>query len=48
VIFVLGGVRRSAGARSDDGQAIEKGAEVAIERYEDGIAYVRRWEEFTR
>jgi membrane protein implicated in regulation of membrane protease activity len=48
VIFVLGGVRRSAGARSDDGQAIEKGTEVAIERYEDGIAYVRRWEEFTR
>ncbi len=48
VIFSLGGVRRGAGARSDDGKAIEKGAEVVIERYEKGIAYVRRWEEFTR
>jgi hypothetical protein len=48
VIFALGGVRRGAGARSDDGKAIEKGAEVVIERYEKGIAYVRRWEEFTR
>ena len=42
VIFSLGGVRRGAGARSDDGKAIEKGAEVVIERYEKGIAYVRR------
>jgi hypothetical protein len=48
VIFSLGGVRRGAGARSDDGKPIEKGAEVVIERYEKGIAYVRRWEEFTR
>jgi membrane protein implicated in regulation of membrane protease activity len=48
VIFSLGGVRRCAGARSEDGQPIEKGAEVAIERYEKGIAYVRRWDEFTK
>jgi len=48
VIFSLGGVRRSFGARCEDGAAIEKGAEVVIERYEKGIAYVRRWEEFTR
>lgn len=48
VIFSLAGVRRCAGARSEDGQPIEKGAEVAIERYEKGIAYVRRWEEFTK
>jgi membrane protein implicated in regulation of membrane protease activity len=47
VIFSLGGVRRSFGARCDEG-AIEKGAEVVIERYDKGIAYVRRWEEFTR
>jgi membrane protein implicated in regulation of membrane protease activity len=47
VIFVLGGVRRSTGARSDDGKPIAKGAEVAIERYENGIAYVKPWEEFT-
>ena len=48
VIFSLGGVRRSSGARCDDGATIEKGAEVVIERYDKGIAYVRRWEEFTR
>jgi membrane protein implicated in regulation of membrane protease activity len=47
VIFSLGGVRRCAGARSDDGMPVEKGAEVVIERYEKGIAYVKRWEEFT-
>jgi membrane protein implicated in regulation of membrane protease activity len=48
VIFSLGGVRRSFGARCDDGAAIEKGTEVVIERYDKGIAYVRRWDEFTR
>ena len=48
IIFSLAGVRRCAGARCDDGKAIEKGAEVVIERYEKGIAYVKRWEEFTR
>jgi membrane protein implicated in regulation of membrane protease activity len=47
VIFSLGGVRRCAGARSEDGAIVEKGAEVVIERYEKGIAYVKRWEEFT-
>jgi len=48
VIFSLAGVRRGAGARCEDGKPIEKGAEVVIERYEKGIAYVRRWDEFTR
>ena len=48
IIFPLAGVRRCAGARSDDGNAIEKGAEVVIERYEKGIAYVKKWEEFTK
>ena len=47
VVFLLGGVRRSAGARADDGKPIEKGAEVVIERHENGIAYVKRWDEFT-
>jgi len=47
VIFSLGGVRRCAGARSENGVPVEKGAEVVIERYEKGIAYVKRWEEFT-
>ena len=48
IIFSLAGARRCAGARCDDGKPLEKGAEVVIERYEKGIAYVKRWEEFTR
>jgi asparagine N-glycosylation enzyme membrane subunit Stt3 len=48
IIFPLGGGRRCAGARSEDGKPIEKGAEVVIERYEKGIAYVKRWEEFVK
>ena len=48
IIFSLGGARRCAGARCEDGKPLEKGAEVVIERYEKGIAFVKRWEEFTR
>lgn len=46
VIFEQHGLRRSAGARSEDGTAIEKGSEVVISRYEKGIAYVKKWNEF--
>ena len=48
IIFPVDGVRRCAGARSSDGKAIERGTEVVIERYEKGIAYVKRWEEFSK
>ena len=48
VIFEQHGIRRSLGARSDDGVSIAKGAEVVISRYENGIAYVKSWEEFTK
>lgn len=48
IIFSLAGVRKCSGARTDDGKPIEKGAEVVIERYEKGIAYVKRWEEFSK
>ena len=48
VIFEQNSVRKSLAARSADGQPVAKGTEVAIERYEDGIAYVKRWDEFTR
>jgi len=27
---------------------LDKGTEVVIEKYEDGIAYVRPWEEFSK
>ena len=39
------GARRSAPARAEDGEAIQKEEEVYVVRYEKGIAYVRRWEE---
>ena len=39
------GTRRAAGARSEDGLAIPKGAEVIVTRYEKGIAYVRPWDD---
>ena len=45
IIYSQEGVRRVAGARSEDGKAIPRGAEVVVTRYEDGIAYVRRWTE---
>jgi membrane protein implicated in regulation of membrane protease activity len=45
IVFSQEGVRRVSGARSEDGSAISKGAEVVVQRYEKGIAYVRRWED---
>jgi len=48
VIFEQNGTRKSTGARSDDGTSLAAGIEVVIARYEDGIAYVKRWEEFTK
>jgi membrane protein implicated in regulation of membrane protease activity len=48
IVYVQGGTRRSLGARSEDGIALEKGAEVVITRFERGIAYVRLWDEFTK
>jgi hypothetical protein len=41
------GTRRVCGARSEDGAAIAKGAEVVVTRYEKGIAYVRLWSEMS-
>ena len=45
LIYSQMGTRRVCGARSDDGAALVKGAEVVVTRYEKGIAYVRLWEE---
>ena len=47
IIYSQAGTRRTCGARSEDGSAIEKGAEVMVARYEKGIAYVKRWEEIS-
>jgi hypothetical protein len=46
ILYSQNGSRRSAPVRSDDGIAIERGAEVIVMRYARGIAYVRRWDEF--
>lgn len=46
VIYSQAGTRHGAGARSESGEAIPRGCEVVITRYEEGIASVRPWEEF--
>ncbi len=48
LIYAHDGTRHSCGARSVDGQAIDKGIEVVVTAYERGIAYVQPWEEFAR
>jgi len=47
LIYSQQGTRRVTGARSEMGEAIPRGSEVVVERYEKGIAYVRRWEDLT-
>jgi membrane protein implicated in regulation of membrane protease activity len=47
IIFSQTGSRKCAAARSEDGRAIERGAEVVVMRYERGVAYVKRWEDLT-
>ena len=45
IVYTQGGTRKSAAARSEDSSAMEKGSEVAVTRFEKGVAYVRRWED---
>src|SRR5271167_1976117 len=45
IIFSQEGTRQTCGARSENEEALVRGTEVIITRYEHGIAYVRRWEE---
>lgn len=47
IIYSQAGTRRTCGARSEDSNAIPKGTEVVITRYEKGIAYVRLWTEMS-
>jgi hypothetical protein len=47
IIYSQVGTRRVCGARSEDGGAIAKAAEVVVTRYEKGIAYVRLWSEMS-
>jgi hypothetical protein len=45
VVYTQGGTRHVVGARSEEGEAIPKGSEVIVTRYEKGLAYVRRWQD---
>ena len=47
LIYSQMGTRRVCGARSDNGNAIAKGTEVVVTRYERGIGYVRLWSEMS-
>jgi membrane protein implicated in regulation of membrane protease activity len=47
IIFSQTGARRSTAARSEDGTPIQRGTEVVVIRYERGVAYVRRFDEFS-
>ena len=45
IVFSQAGTRYTCGARSETGEALPKGTEVVVTRYEHGIAYVQRWDE---
>src|SRR5581483_9360741 len=46
ILFTQNGARRAAAARTETGAALTKDTEVVVTRYEKGIAYVCRWDEF--
>jgi membrane protein implicated in regulation of membrane protease activity len=48
LIFEQKGVRKSVGARTEDGKPLPIGAEVVIARFDGGIAYVKKWEDYTK
>jgi len=47
MIFVQQGRRVGVPIRSENGETLAAGTEVVVTRYEDGIAYVRSWDEFS-
>jgi hypothetical protein len=47
MIFVQQGRRSALPIRSENGNPIPRGREVVVTRYEQGIAYVREWDELT-
>jgi outer membrane lipoprotein SlyB len=48
MVYEQMGAVRSAVARSEGGEAIERQEEVYVIRYEKGIAYVKSWEDAER
>ena len=45
IIFVQEGARKACAARSEEGEEIKRGEEVVVTRFDQGVAYVRRWSE---
>jgi hypothetical protein len=45
IVYEQLGARNAVPARAEDGQPLAHGEEVFVERYEKGIAWVRRWDE---
>lgn len=48
IVYAQMGTRRVCGARSENGEAIAKGTEVVVTRYDKGIAYVHLWSEISQ
>lgn len=46
IIYAQEGVRKTCAARSEKGDAIAKGEEVLVTRYDRGVAYVQPWDAF--
>ncbi|MDE1155036.1 MAG: hypothetical protein PW735_04820 [Acidobacteriaceae bacterium] len=46
MLYTQNGARRSVAVRSADGHAIERGEEVVVMSFSQGIAEIRRWTEF--
>jgi membrane protein implicated in regulation of membrane protease activity len=47
ILFTQEGARKACAARSELGEPIPIGVEVVVTKFEQGIAYVRRWDELT-
>jgi membrane protein implicated in regulation of membrane protease activity len=45
ILFEQEGARKACAARSENHEPLENGEEVVVTRYENGIAYVRRWDD---
>ena len=46
VVYLRRGSRHTCSARTEDGSPLLQGEEVVVTKFEHGIAYVKRWEEF--
>lgn len=46
ILFSQQGLHRAVPARSESGKTVARGTEVVITRYDEGVAWVRPWEEF--